>query len=85
MFCPKHKDVECKEGKSRCDVCLDTLRAYQSNRRKSLIDAGHCVGTVGRSKCQNAPRPDKTMCQECADTFNKYQLGRLAARKAENK
>jgi len=85
MNCPKHKDVECKEGKSRCEACLDNLREYQRKRRKNLIDSGKCVGTVGRSNCQNTPRKDKTMCQECAATFNKYQLVRLENRKNETK
>lgn len=85
MLCHKHPDVECPEGKSRCQKCLDSLKEYQRTRRQNLKAKGLCVGTVTRSACTNTPRPDKTMCQECADTFNKYQLERLAARKAESK
>jgi len=83
MMCPKHHDTECKEGRYRCEVCLENLREYQRARRNRLIDAGLCVGTVARSKCKNKPRECKTMCQTCADTFNKYQSERIAARKKE--
>lgn len=83
MNCPVHKSEPLAEGRSRCETCLTTMREYQKRRREKLKADGKCVGTVGRSKCQNAPRPGKTMCAECADTFNKYQLERLKARKEQ--
>jgi hypothetical protein len=81
MTCHKHPDRECPPKKNRCDECLETLREYQRRRRKDLLAEGRCVGTVGRPKCQNPPRANKTMCQACADTFNEYQAGRIRARK----
>lgn len=80
MKCPKHPERECAKDRTRCQECLDKLRDYQTARRKSLLGSNHCVGTVTRSKCQNAPRAGKTMCQECADVFNKYQKERKKAR-----
>ena len=83
MKCPKHKDADCVPNRSRCKTCLDKLREYQSARRVKLKTEGKCVGTVSRSNCTATPRPGKTMCQDCADVFNKYQLERLAARKKD--
>lgn len=81
MKCPKHPDRECPRKRARCEECLSALREYQRERRRKLLAAGLCVGTVSRSACTNPPRPGKTMCQKCADVFNAYQLERLEARR----
>lgn len=84
MNCPVHKNEPLVEGRSRCEKCLTTMREYQKRRRENLKKDGKCVGTVGRSKCQNQARQNKTMCEECAAAFNKYQLARLAAKKEQS-
>ncbi len=83
MSCPVHKSEPIAPGRSRCERCLTTMREYQRRRREALKLAGKCVGTVGRSKCRNRARPGKTMCQECASHFNKYQLDRLHEKEKE--
>ncbi len=85
MSCPVHKNEPLAPGRSRCERCLITMREYQRRRRGALKRAGKCVGTVGRSRCQGDARPGKTMCQVCADAFNKYQLDRLLEKKKEER
>jgi len=83
MNCPVHKNDPLVEGKSRCEKCLSAMREYQKRRRDKLKADGKCVGTVGRSKCGNQARTGKTMCLECANVFNTYQLERLKVRKEQ--
>lgn len=75
MNCPSamHPDRPVAPGKTRCRECLDQRRDYQRKRRADRLAAGTCVGTVGRSNCDNRARKGKTMCEACAHAFNQYQ------------
>lgn len=75
MLCSHYgcKDAA-EDGKKQCRPHLDSSSKYQTGRRTSLLKDGKCI------RCANESRPNKTMCQVCADKWNAYLKNRRSSK-----
>jgi uncharacterized OB-fold protein len=65
-------EKEAAEGRKQCETHLVYARLSQHRRRQKLLEGGNCT------RCGNTSRPNKTMCQACADLWNQYLKSRRA-------
>ena len=65
-----------EEGMRQCRKHSEYSREYQAERRTRLLNEGRCT------RCGDQSRPGRTMCQECADKWNRYLKERRDAARA---
>jgi hypothetical protein len=71
MKCTSHPKRDVVEGRTLCSVCLDRMRKYNKERRRSLKSKRRCTTHADRPASRG-----KTVCDRCLERAKDYQRGR---------